>query len=74
MELTALRPEFLRIGLLHHGTFDYIESGTFDYIVKQELRYLRMCYILPPHCAGCSRLNDYPQNVLGDVKHKERRL
>lgn len=35
MELTALRPEFLRIGLLHQGTFDYIKSGTFDYIAKR---------------------------------------
>jgi len=73
MELTALRPEFLRIGLLHQGTFDYIKSGTFDYISERGWCQC-MCYIIPPHCAGCSRFNDYLQDVLGDVKHMERRL
>jgi hypothetical protein len=73
MELTALRSEFLRIGLLHQGTFDYIKSDTFDYIAWR-LGCSAMCYILPPHCTGCSRFNDKSQDVLGDVKYRKRRL
>lgn len=42
MELTALRPEFLRIGLLHQGTFDYIvEQGVCAMYVLHSLTTLR---------------------------------